>query len=456
MRDRRSLLACLALFAPALTACGGGAPPPNPPAQSLVVRPLPDDRFEGSVFWELDASELLAGEDVASYLWRFGGLEVESHTDVLFRGYGREGEYDVGLRATLRDGGVVEAEASFTIDDLPYDYWGAPPELVTATAAGAPLAMPLSSYWDVSADGRFVAFDTDAAALPDADANGAHGVYVKDMETGELLLVSAASDGTAVGGEGPVVISGDGRRVAYGAGAAVAVVDLATGDTVLVDDPDGLQRTKAVALSQDGSRLLLAAWTPGSPQEAGYVVDLDPLSFTRLGALPGGGFARLRPVAMSADGAVVAFETPHPFADADDNGFDDVYALDVAAGATHLVSTDAAGTVADRAGWVRGQALSADGRVVAFHADAANLPRATENDQGADRADDVYVKDLVTGELELVSTNAGGDAADSDSVLPTVSYDGRYVAFGSYATNLAPHADDPDACHLGLCANGFA
>jgi len=41
-------------------------------------------------------------------------------------------------------------------------------------------------------------------------------------------------------------------------------------------------------------------------------------------------------------------------------------------------------------------------------------------------------------------------------VLPTVSYDGRYVAFGSYATNLAPHADDPDACHLGLCANGFA
>src|SRR5690606_23993926 len=117
---------CLALFAPALAACGGGAPPPNPPAQSLVVRPLPDDRFEGSVFWEFDASELLAGEDVASYLWRFGGLEVESHTDVLFRGYGREGEYDVGLRATLWDGGVVEAEASFTIDDLPYDYWGAP------------------------------------------------------------------------------------------------------------------------------------------------------------------------------------------------------------------------------------------------------------------------------------------------------------------------------------------
>src|SRR5690606_30631164 len=122
MRDRRSLLACLALFAPALTACGGGAPPPNPPAQSLVVRPVPDDSFVGSVFCELDASALLAGEDVASCLWRFGGLEVEPHTVVLFRGSGREGESDVGLRAALWDGGVVEAEASFSIDDLPYDY----------------------------------------------------------------------------------------------------------------------------------------------------------------------------------------------------------------------------------------------------------------------------------------------------------------------------------------------
>ncbi len=456
MMDRRALLACLALVAPVLAACGSGTPPPGPPEEGLVARPLPDGRFEGKVLWEFDASGLVGGRSVESYLWRFGGLEVATGSGSLFRGYGREGVYDVGLRATLEDGSVVEATTSFTVDDLPYDYWGAPPEAVTVTADGEPLAMPLWSSWDVSADGRFVAFDTDAPALPGLDANGAYDVYVKDMETGELRLVSAAEDGSAAGGEGPVAMSGDGRYVAYVAGDAVAVTDLAAGGTVEVSVPDGLQHAEAVALSRDGSRLLLAAWTPGTQQESGYVVDLGTLTLTRLGALDGGGFARVRPVAMSADGGTVAFYTPHPFDAGDGNGLDDLYVVHLASGAPQLASTDAMGTVADRGAWAWGPVLSEDGRYVAFHGDATDLPRASENDHGGTRVDDVYVKDLLTGALELVSTNARGDAADSDSVLPTVSYDGRYVAFGSYATNLAPHADDPEACLLGLCANGFA
>lgn len=176
----RTLLAYLALVAPLIAACGSGTPPPGPPAAGLVARPLPDDRFDGKVFWEFDASDLLEGLEVESYLWRFGGLEVAAHTGSPFRGYGRAGTYDVGLRATLRDGSAVEATASFTIDDLPYDFWGAPPEAVTVTAEG------------------------------------------------ELRLVSAAEDGSAVGGEGPVVISGDGRYVTFYSWATNLGVD--TGD----------------------------------------------------------------------------------------------------------------------------------------------------------------------------------------------------------------------------------
>jgi len=224
----RTLLAYLALVAPLIAACGSGTPPPGPPAAGLVARPLPDDRFDGKVFWEFDASDLLEGLEVESYLWRFGGLEVAAHTGSPFRGYGRAGTYDEGLRATLRDGSAVEATASFTIDDLPYDFWGAPPEAVTVTAEGEPLAMGLGSTWDVSADGRFIVFDTDAPALPEQDANGAFDVYVKDMETGELRLMSAAEDGSAVGGEGPVVISGDGRYVTFYSWATNLGVD--TGD----------------------------------------------------------------------------------------------------------------------------------------------------------------------------------------------------------------------------------
>jgi hypothetical protein len=125
-------------------------------------------------------------------------------------------------------GRAVEAAASFTIDDLPYDFWGVPPEAVTVTAEGEPLAMGLGSTWDVSADGRFIVFDTDAPALPELDSNGAFDVYVKDMETGELRLVSAAEDGSAASGEGPVVISGEGRYVTFYSRATNLGVD--TGD----------------------------------------------------------------------------------------------------------------------------------------------------------------------------------------------------------------------------------
>ncbi len=62
--------------------------------------------------------------------------------------------------------------------------------------------------------------------------------------------------------------------------------------------------------------------------------------------------------------------------------------------------------------------------------------------------------DLDSGALTLVSTNAAGVSGDADSVLPTISSDGRYVAFGSYATNLAPEMDG--SCALDMCSLGFS
>src|SRR5690606_1414968 len=69
---------------------------------------------------------------------------------------------------------------------------------------------------------------------------------------------------------------------------------------------------------------------------------------------------------------------------------------------------------------------------------------------------DVWVKDMVTGELVMASTSASGVPADDDSVLPVISADGRYVAFGSYASNLAPDADPYDPCDFSLCPGGFS
>ena len=77
--------------------------------------------------------------------------------------------------------------------------------------------------------------------------------------------------------------------------------------------------------------------------------------------------------------------------------------------------------------------ISADGRYVAFVSLASNL---VDDDTNGSR--DVFVADLETGELERVSQNAQGDEANGSSYHPAISADGRYVAFSSYASNLTP------------------
>lgn len=79
--------------------------------------------------------------------------------------------------------------------------------------------------------------------------------------------------------------------------------------------------------------------------------------------------------------------------------------------------------------------ISADGRVAAFTSRANNLDAADTNS-----VDDVYVADLASGALELVSVNASGQAGDDRSGKASLSRDGRYVVFHSFADNLGAGA----------------
>jgi Tol biopolymer transport system component len=80
-------------------------------------------------------------------------------------------------------------------------------------------------------------------------------------------------------------------------------------------------------------------------------------------------------------------------------------------------------------------ALSADGRYVAFESDAPDLVPGDTN-----AAADVFVHDRQTGGTALVSVSTGGAEGDADSMEPSLSADGRFVAFSSYAHDLV--ADD--------------
>ena len=82
----------------------------------------------------------------------------------------------------------------------------------------------------------------------------------------------------------------------------------------------------------------------------------------------------------------------------------------------------------------RAPSLSADGQVVAFASSAADLVTGDTNGDA-----DVFVRDLAAGTTTRVSVGPGGAQANDNSFSPTISGDGRFVAFGSVATNLVPN-----------------
>jgi putative cell wall-binding protein/Tol biopolymer transport system component len=132
---------------------------------------------------------------------------------------------------------------------------------------------------------------------------------------------------------------------------------------------------------------------------------------------------------LSRYGARVAFVTADPGVGAGaSSGLNDVYVRD-AAGVVHRASTAADGGAAD--GVSANPVLSADGRTVVFQSLADDLVAADANG-----CSDVFVRDVDAGVTRRVSVSAGGGDADAASYAPSVSGDGRYVAFASAASDL--------------------
>jgi hypothetical protein len=120
----------------------------------------------------------------------------------------------------------------------------------------------------------------------------------------------------------------------------------------------------------------------------------------------------------------------------DTNGKCDVFVHDLWSGMTERVSVDSSGAQANDdstlfQGLWTGLSISADGRFVAFSSIATNLVPGDTNGQM-----DVFVHDRLSGATDRVSVGLGGAQENGPSFFPSLSADGRYVAFGSWADNL--------------------
>jgi Tol biopolymer transport system component len=133
---------------------------------------------------------------------------------------------------------------------------------------------------------------------------------------------------------------------------------------------------------------------------------------------------------LSGNGRFVAFHSAAENLPGPDDGDDLVYVHDRRTGNTRLISKNSAGVPAD--GGCVDPSVSASGRFVAFTGYADNLPRGGE----PTTFEMVYVHDRRTGNTRLVSKNSHGTAADSYSFVGSISGNGRFVAFESRASNL--------------------
>jgi len=309
----------------------------------------------------------------------------------------------------------------------------------------------------ISADGRYVAFESAATGLVSADTNSSDDIFVRDRQTGTTERVSVDSSGVQANGDSDFpAISADGRYVAFSSIASnlvtgdtnfafdVFVHDRQTGTTELASvDSAGTHAngtSEFPALSADGRFVefdsyasnLVAGDLNGT---ADVFVHDRQTGTTELISVDSSGVQgdnRSLHGALSADGSYVVFRSDASNLVANDaNGVGDVFLRDRATGTTELMSVDSAGVHGN--GISKHPAISGDGRVVAFRSNSTNLVAGDTNNFS-----DVFLHDRSTGATERVSVDSGGAQGNNISYWPTLSMDGRRAAFGSYASNLAP------------------
>jgi Tol biopolymer transport system component len=295
----------------------------------------------------------------------------------------------------------------------------------------------------VSAEGRYVAFDSHASNLVPEDANDTTDVFRHDRSTGETIRVSVASDGAEANGPSQYPsINADGRYIAFRSEAtnlvapsplslpAVYVHDCETGDTVLVaEGVDGFP-----SISYDGRFVACATYYGLGPI---YLHDLLTGETEAVSVASDGHIASSATYPdLSAHASRIVFSSSAAdLVPGDTNGYLDVFIRDRATSTTFRANMAGDSAQADGpTGSIT--AISPDGRYITFDSRAANLVAHDTNGLG-----DVFIHDTDTGATNRANlSTVGAQTEEYDSYSPDISSHGRYVVFVSADPGLI--ADD--------------
>lgn len=350
---------------------------------------------------------------------------------------------------------LVPGDTNNRQDMFVYDRETGQMQRVSVASDGAQANSDTSFHVSISADGRYVAFESAASNLVAGDTNGQLDAFVHDRLTGVTERVSIASNGA----QGNQVssspnISADGRYVTFYTSAslagnpfgitAVMVRDRLLGTTEWVSAPlSGNGYANAPSISADGRYVAFVAlgeYLPGSTTKGYqiYVKDRQTNSYYVASVSGSGAYSNKSPnwPKISADGRFVTFMsqatnlTSHPVSSVLTN----IYIRDLQLNTTEIVSASLDGTNPTSASHIVGGAnvISADGRYVVFYSGANNLVSGDTSTNNWD----VFVRDRQNGTTERVSLTETDEQANDRSDGAGVSADGRYVVFHSRASNL--------------------
>ena len=353
---------------------------------------------------------------------------------------------------------------------------------------------------DVSGDGRFVAFSSDASDLVPFDTNGVEDVFIRDLVTGVTTRVSISSNGAQGKYESFYPsLSADGRYVAFQSAADnlvpgesyydwdIFVHDRLTGQTEIVSISNSGEHGNSSSLfpeiSADGRVIVFESRASNldGPNDRNliqvFVHDRVLKTITRVPATTD----HATYPDLSSDGRHIVFLSFAPdLVPNDTNGVEDAFTYDRFTGQIERVSVSSTGVQADRLSY--SPSISLDGRYVSFNSRATTLgdddedgyyfdmfvrdrltnqtTRVTLKDDGSDlsstdlatggisgdgsivyfdRSYDIYIRDWQQSDTELVSVSSDGEPANQGCRFPDISGDGRVIAFECLADNLDPN-----------------
>ncbi len=316
----------------------------------------------------------------------------------------------------------------------------------------------------ISGDGRYIAFESHASNLVPNDLNGRWDIFVRDCQTNTTTIVSVASNGTQGNHDSSTPsISADGRYVTFESFANnlvpndtnnyldIFVHDLQTQVTTRVSVSDNGTQGNAVSskpcISDDGRYVVFeSAANNLIPDDTNigleiFIRDLQSLTTRRVSIGLNGAQANSTALVptISADGRYVAFSSDSSNLVLNDtNGQPDVFVYDRLMGTTSRISVGSDGTQGN--GISDYPNISDDGHYVAFISMASNLVANDTNNSY-----DVFVHHLQAQTTMRVNVSDSGAEGNRGGSIPCMSGDGRYISFGSYSSNLVPA--DTNAAH---------